>query len=445
MISLHTSFSKRFFDESAWEQEARKAQLALDNLQQKTGAGNEFLGWLELPSEIDDQLLTELEGTASLLKDNSEYVVVIGIGGSYLGSRAVIEALSNSFGAYCSSPNKPKILFAGHQLSGDYLSELLEFLSNKKFSLVVISKSGTTTEPAIAFRLLKGLLEKQHGSDALSQRIVAITDSSKGALRRLADEKGFRSYIIPDDVGGRFSVLTPVGLLPIAISGFDIRELINGAREMQQYLLGNNEFAKNPAANYAIARNILYQQGFTNEILVNYHPKLSYMSEWWKQLYGESEGKEGKGIFPASVNFTTDLHSMGQYIQDGKRNLFETLLLIDRPQHSPIISKEKTDFDQLNYLAGQLVEDINKIAAQGTMLAHIDGGVPQLQIRLPELNAFYLGQLIYFFELACGISAYLLDVNPFDQPGVEAYKRNMFALLGKPGFEEEGARLKARL
>lgn len=423
-----------------------KAEIEKNNhaLHNKTGKGSDFLGWVNLPSSITADQLADMNATAKSLQSKSDVVVVIGIGGSYLGAKAVIDALSNSFSTMLPS-DKPLIVYAGQNIGEDYLTELKDMLSQKNWSVVVISKSGTTTEPAIAFRILKEELEKKYSAEEAKTRIVAITDGSKGALRQLANEEGYKTYVIPDDVGGRFSVLTPVGLLPIAIAGFDIEKLVAGAADMEKNTAPDVPFEDNLAAIYAATRNELYKNGKLVEILVNYNPKLHYVSEWWKQLYGESEGKENKGIFPASVDFTTDLHSMGQYIQEGLRNIFETVISVDKTAHSLSIPSDKANLDKLNYLAGKPVDEVNKMAELGTTIAHIDGGVPNIHITLPAINEFHLGQLLYFFEKACGMSGYTLGVNPFDQPGVEAYKKNMFALLEKPGFEEETKAIKARL
>lgn len=418
------------------------AAQALDKLHNGTGAGNDFLGWVDLPSTTPASLVADIERTAAEMRANCEVVVAIGIGGSYLGAKAVIEALSDSFAAYRADGN-PKVLFAGQNIGEDYLFELQDFLRDKKFGIIVISKSGTTTEPAIAFRLLKEQLESQLGKAEASKRIVAITDARRGALRQLATEEGYKTFVIEDNVGGRFSVLTPVGLLPIAVAGFDIKALLQGAVEMENATKAAN--SENPAVVYAETRNALYRAGKKIEILVNYNPKLHYLSEWWKQLYGESEGKEHKGIFPASVDNSTDLHSMGQWIQDGERTIFETVLSVENQKHNLAIPSDEANLDGLNYIAGKRVDEVNKMAELGTRLAHIDGGVPNLRITIPALEERYLGQLIYFFEKACGISGYILDVNPFNQPGVEDYKRNMFALLEKPGYEKETQAIKARL
>ncbi len=407
-------------------------------LHDKTGKGNDFLGWVNLPNELSDEFLSDIEKTAASLRQKSDFVVVIGIGGSYLGAKAAIDALSHSFRAYRS---ECQIVYAGQNIGEEYLFELREILKDKSFSLIVISKSGTTTEPAIAFRILKNDLEQKYGKEEARTRIVAVTDEKRGALKQLSNIEGYKTYVITDDIGGRYSVLTPVGLLPIAIAGFNIREIVAGALEMYRRTSTDVDFNQNPAAQYAAVRNILYNKGYTNEIMVNYNPKLHFLAEWWKQLYGESEGKQGKGIFPASVDFSTDLHSMGQYIQDGKRNLFETVISVSEVQQELTIPSDKDNLDQLNFLAGKRIDFINKNAELGTILAHNDGGVPIIRLEIPKLNEYYLGQLIYFFEKACGISGYMIDVNPFDQPGVEAYKRNMFALLEKPGFEGEREKL----
>ena len=418
-----------------------KAAEAVEKLEQGTGAGNDFLGWLHLPTSLDEALIADIEKTAALLRADCEYVVAIGIGGSYLGAKAVIEALSDSFAAL-KPANGPRVLFAGQNIGEDYMSELISLLDGKKFGIIVISKSGTTTEPAIAFRLLKEMLEKQEGKAFASKHIVAVTDKARGALRSLADTEGYTSYVIEDNVGGRFSVLTPVGLLPIAVAGFNIRALIDGARAMELATVSPDD---NIAVEYAKTRNALYAAGKKIEILVNYNPKLHFLAEWWKQLYGESEGKDHKGIFPASVDNSTDLHSMGQWIQDGERTIFETVISVARQQHEVKIPADADNLDGLNYIAGKRIDQVNKMAELGTVIAHIDGGVPNIHITLPELSEYYLGEIIYFFEKACGISGYILDVNPFNQPGVEAYKKNMFALLEKPGYEEETKAIQAKL
>ena len=399
---------------------------------------------MNLPSALTPELLDDIEATAAGLRDKCEVVVSIGIGGSYLGAKAVIEALSDSFAAYRNDNNGPKVVFAGQNIGEDYLFELMNYLEDKKFGIIVISKSGTTTEPAIAFRLLKEMLERKEGKKNAAERIVAITDAHKGALRKLATEEGYKTFVIDDNVGGRFSVLTPVGLLPIAVAGYDIKALVDGARQMQEATT-SPDYDTNAAMLYAATRNALYRAGKKIEILVNYNPKLHFFGEWWKQLYGESEGKEHKGIFPAAVDNSTDLHSMGQWIQDGERTIFETVISVESAEHETIIPADNDNLDGLNYIAGKRVDQVNKMAELGTRIAHIDGGVPNLTITVPALREVYLGQLIYFFEKACGISGYMLGVNPFNQPGVEDYKRNMFALLEKPGYEAQTAEIKSRL
>ena len=418
---------------------------ALDKLHNGTGEGSDFLGWVNLPEETSEALVADIEASAKSLRENCDYVVAIGIGGSYLGAKAVIEALGDSFSMLraAGDERRCRVLFAGQNIGEDYLNELQDLLRDKKFGIIVISKSGTTTEPAIAFRLLKEQLESQLGKAEASKRIVAITDAKKGALRQLATEEGYKTFVIEDNVGGRFSVLTPVGLLPIAVAGFDIRALLDGARRMQKATVAAG--AENPSLLYAATRNALYRAGKKIEILVNYNPKLHFFGEWWKQLYGESEGKDHKGIFPAAVDNSTDLHSMGQWIQDGERTIFETVLSVEKAEHTTVIPSDEANLDGLNYLAGKRVDEVNKMAELGTRIAHVDGGVPNIRITVPALKEEYIGELIYFFEKACGISGYLLEVNPFNQPGVEAYKRNMFALLEKPGYEAETAAIKARL
>jgi glucose-6-phosphate isomerase len=419
-----------------------KAAEAMEKLSKGTGAGNDFLGWLHLPSSITDEFMEDVEATAKTLQERCEYVVAVGIGGSYLGAKAVIEALSDTFAAY--KPSKfPKILFAGQNIGEDYLSELKSLLEGKQFGIIVISKSGTTTEPAIAFRLLKEMLEAQVGKAEAAKRIVAVTDAKKGALRTLATAEGYKTFVIPDNVGGRFSVLTPVGLLPVAVAGFDIKKLVAGAQAMEKATAKDAD--DNIAEIYAMTRNALYTSGKKIEILVNFNPKLHFLGEWWKQLYGESEGKEHKGIFPASVDDTTDLHSMGQWIQEGERTIYETVISVADQQHSMVIPSDAENLDGLNYIAGKHVDEVNKMAELGTQLAHVDGGVPNIHIILPALTEFNLGELIYFFEKACGVSGYILGVNPFNQPGVEAYKKNMFALLNKPGYEAESKAIQSKL
>lgn len=422
-----------------------EAAAAIDKLYKGTGLGSDFLGWVKLPEETSDALVADIEATAAKMRELCDVVVAVGIGGSYLGAKAVIEALSDSFASLrgAGDERRTRVLFAGQNIGEDYLYELQDLLKDKKFGIIVISKSGTTTEPAIAFRLLKEQLEAQMGKEEASKRIVAITDAKKGALRQLATEEGYKTFVIADNVGGRFSVLTPVGLLPIAVAGFDIRKLLEGARRMQAATAEANDL--NSSLLYATTRNALYRAGKKTEILVNYNPKLHFFGEWWKQLYGESEGKDHKGIFPAAVDFTTDLHSMGQWIQEGERTIFETVLSVETSAHKTVIPTDAANLDGLNYLAGKRVDEVNKMAELGTRIAHVDGGVPNIRVTIPALEEEWLGELIYFFEKACGISGYLLDVNPFNQPGVEAYKRNMFALLEKPGYEAETAAIKARL
>ncbi|MEG1616267.1 MAG: glucose-6-phosphate isomerase [Bacteroidales bacterium] len=410
-----------------------------------TGKGNDFLGWVDLPSSVTAEQIADINATAAKLRDKCEVIVVIGIGGSYLGAKAVIDALANSFEFLKSSHKNPIVLFAGQNIGEDYLSELMEILKEKQFGLINISKSGTTTEPAIAFRLLKKMLEEQVGKGEAKERIVAVTDAARGALRKLADQEGYKTFIIPDNVGGRFSVLTPVGLLPIAVAGYDITALLKGAADMEKSTGIAVPFAENPAEQYAATRNALYRDGKKIEILVNFHPKLHYFGEWWKQLYGESEGKDLKGIFPAAVDFTSDLHSMGQWIQEGERTIFETVISIENPDTEVKIPTDAENLDGLNFLAGKRVDQVNKMAELGTQLAHVDGGVPNMKVSVAKVDEYNLGQLIYFFERSCGISGYLLGVNPFDQPGVEAYKKNMFALLEKPGFEAETEAIKSRI
>lgn len=423
----------------------KEAVEKLNILKEGTGEGNDFLGWMKLPTSLTNSDLGDIESAAAALGQKSDAIVVIGIGGSYLGARAVYEALSHTFHSLQRKDDKPLMLFAGHNIGEDYMHELLEILGDLSYSIVVISKSGTTTEPAIAFRILKDHLAEKVGREAAAGRIIAVTDASKGALRQVADEEGYRSFVIPDDIGGRFSVFTPVGLVPLAACGVDIRELISGAADMERTCMEQTSLEKNPALLYAVTRNALYRYGKKIEILVNYHPKLHYAAEWWKQLYGESEGKQGKGIFPAAVDNSTDLHSMGQYVQEGERILFETVLSIKESRQTVRVPDDDKNLDRLNYLAGKRIDEVNKMAELGTRIAHIDGGVPNISIEIGALDAWHLGQLLYFFEFACGISGYMLGINPFNQPGVEAYKKNMFALLEKPGSEAETAALKQRL
>ncbi|MBO4315746.1 MAG: glucose-6-phosphate isomerase [Prevotella sp.] len=445
-ISLDISKAALFLEEGVvkgYEPQVRAAQEALEN---GTCPGNDFLGWLHLPSSITPEFLDEVQAVADTLREKCEVVVVAGIGGSYLGARAVIEALGNSFGWLVNDKKNPTILFAGNNIGEDYLSELTEYLKGKKFGVINISKSGTTTETALTFRLLKKQCESQMGKEEAKNVIVAVTDAKRGAARTCADKEGYKSFIIPDNVGGRFSVLTPVGLLPIACAGFDIKALVAGAADMEKATALDVPYEENIAAQYAAVRNGLYAQvGKKIEIMVNYQPKLHFIAEWWKQLYGESEGKDKKGIFPASCDFTTDLHSMGQWIQDGERTIFETVISIEKPNRNLLFPSDEENLDGLNFLAGKRVDEVNKMAELGTRLAHVDGGVPNIRISVPELNEYYIGQLIYFFEIGCGISGNVLGVNPFNQPGVEAYKKNMFALLNKPGYEAESKAIQERL
>ena len=415
-------------------------------LHEKTGPGNDFLGWVNLPTDYDKEEFARIKAAAEKIKSNSDVLVVIGIGGSYLGARAAIEMLTGSFYNTFSKEQRktPQIFFAGNSISSSYMRDLLDVLEGKDFSVNVISKSGTTTEPAIAFRIFKDLLEKKYGKDGAKERIFATTDKARGALKTLADAEGYETFVISDDVGGRFSVLTAVGLLPIAVAGIDIDQMMKGAKDGQEEY-SNPNLSENICYQYAAVRNALYRKGKSVEMMINFEPALHYFAEWWKQLYGESEGKDGKGIFAAAADFSTDLHSMGQYIQDGQRILFETALLVDEPARDFEITATEDNLDGLNFLAGKTIDYVNNMAALGTNLAHIDGGVPNLVIRLSKLDAYNFGKLVYFFEKACGISGYMLGVNPFDQPGVEAYKKNMFALLGKPGYEKEKEELEKRL
>ena len=427
----------------AYESQVKAAQEALEN---GTCPGNDFLGWLHLPTSITPEFLSEIQNTANTLRDKCEVIVVAGIGGSYLGARAVIEALGNSFAWLTAEKKNPIILFAGNNIGEDYLFELTEYLKGKKFGVINISKSGTTTETALTFRLLKKQCEAQRGKAEAKDVIVAVTDAKKGAARTCADKEGYKSFIIPDNIGGRFSVLTPVGLLPIACAGFDVKQLVSGAQEMERVCDKEVPFNQNPAALYAAVRNGLYSEaGKKIEIVVNFQPKLHFFAEWWKQLFGESEGKDNKGIFPAACDFTTDLHSMGQWIQEGERSIFETVISVEEPENKLLFPHDEENLDGLNFLEGKRIDDVNKMAELGTRLAHVDGGVPNIRISVPRLNAYYIGQLIYFFEIACGISGNLLQVSPFNQPGVEAYKKNMFALLNKPGYEAESKAIRERL
>ena len=427
----------------AYESQVKATQEALEN---GTCPGNDFLGWLHLPTSITPEFLSEIQDTANTLRDKCEVIVVAGIGGSYLGARAVIEALGNSFAWLTAEKKNPIILFAGNNIGEDYLFELTEYLKGKKFGVINISKSGTTTETALTFRLLKKQCEAQRGKAEAKDVIIAVTDAKKGAARTCADKEGYKSFIIPDNIGGRFSVLTPVGLLPIACAGFDVKQLVSGAQEMERVCGKEVPFNQNPAALYAAVRNGLYSEaGKKIEIVVNFQPKLHFFAEWWKQLFGESEGKDNKGIFPAACDFTTDLHSMGQWIQEGERSIFETVISVEEPENKLLFPHDEENLDGLNFLEGKRIDDVNKMAELGTRLAHVDGGVPNIRISVPCLNAYYIGQLIYFFEIACGISGNLLQVNPFNQPGVEAYKKNMFALLNKPGYEAESKAIRERL
>ena len=445
-ISLNITKAASFLAEGAVKAYEPKVKAAQEALENGTCEGNDFLGWLHLPSSITPEFLNEIQAVANTLREKCEVVVVAGIGGSYLGARAVIEGLGNSFAWLVNDKKNPTILFAGNNIGEDYLFELTSFLKDKKFGVINISKSGTTTETALAFRLLKKQCEDQRGKEEAKDVIVAVTDAKKGAARTCADKEGYKSFIIPDNVGGRFSVLTPVGLLPIAVAGFDVKQLVAGAADMEKACGKDVAFEENPAAIYAAARQALYTQaGKKIEIVCNFQPKLHYFAEWWKQLYGESEGKDQKGIFPAACDFTTDLHSMGQWIQEGERSIFETVISVETPNEKLLFPHDDENLDGLNFLEGKRVDEVNKMAELGTRLAHVDGGVPNILVNVPELNAYYLGQLIYFFEKACGISGLLEEVNPFNQPGVEAYKKNMFALLNKPGYEAESKAIQERL
>ena len=440
---LTDKYLKGFVNEHEYEGVAAEVKAAHKVLHDGTGLGNDFLGWLNLPTDYDKEEFARIKAAAEKIKKDSDVFIVIGIGGSYLGARAAIEFLtSQNYNLTCK--DTPQIYFTGNSISSSALAEIMELCEGKDVSVNMISKSGTTTEPAIAFRVFREMLEKKYGKEGARERIYCTTDKAKGTLKALADEEGYETFVVPDDVGGRFSVLTAVGLLPIAVSGADIDKLMEGAASGRKAAL-EADFEKNGAMQYAAVRNILLRKGKTVEVLANYEPSLHYVSEWWKQLYGESEGKDQKGIFPASVDLTTDLHSMGQFIQDGNRILFETVLNVEKSRAEIVINEEPVDLDGLNYLAGKNVDFINKSAMNGTILAHTDGNVPNLMVKIPEQNEFYLGELFYFFEFACGVSGYLLGVNPFNQPGVESYKKNMFALLGKPGFEKEREELLKRL
>lgn len=445
MIKLDISKALPFVSPGLKESLLPALQHAKNQLDERSGEGNEFLGWLDLPQYNKTDEFKKIKADAFSLIQNSDFLVVVGIGGSYLGARAVIEALAHSFMLLMPDKKSCRVIYAGHTLSSDYHHELLEMLDRFDYSLCVISKSGTTTEPAIAFRLLKNHIEKKYGNEETKNRIIAITDKKNGALKSVADTENYRTYVIPDDVGGRFSVLSPVGLLPIAAAGFDIELLLKGAADMQLHYNSTKNPEENLVLQYALIRNLLYQSGKPVELLANYLPRLTFFSEWWKQLYGESEGKDHKGIFPAAVSFTTDLHSMGQYIQDGLRIIFETVLTVYESKNNLTVPIADSDADGLGFLAGASLDHINNMACKGTSIAHFDGGVPLINITVPQLNEYYIGQLIYFFELACALSGYMLKVNPFNQPGVEDYKRNMFILLNKPGYESYAADLNKRM
>lgn len=445
-ITFDYSKTAGFISEEEIGYMSRLTEQAKDVLVSKNGAGNDFLGWIDLPVDYDKEEFSRIEKAAEKIKKDSDVLIVIGIGGSYLGARAAIEFLRHGF--YNSLPKEkrgtPEIYYVGNSISSTYLKGVIDVIGDRDFSVNVISKSGTTTEPAIAFRIFKKMLEDKYGQEEAAKRIYATTDKARGALKDLATKEGYESFVVPDDVGGRFSVLTAVGLLPIAVSGADIKALMDGAASGRELAL-NEKFEDNEAMKYAAIRNILLRKGKSVEVLANYEPALHYIGEWWKQLYGESEGKDQKGIFPAAVDFTTDLHSMGQFIQDGARIMFETVMNVEEARETITIEKEAEDLDGLNYLAGKTMDFVNKSAMNGTILAHTDGSVPNLMIKIPKMDEFHLGQLFYFFEFACGVSGYILGVNPFNQPGVESYKRNMFALLGKPGYEEEREALLKRL
>lgn len=445
-VTFDYSAAKKFISADEVAMIKSQTEAAKNQLVNKTGEGNAFLGWIDLPVDYDKEEFSRIKSAAEKIKSDSEVLVVIGIGGSYLGARATIEFLRHSFYNSVSKEVRktPEIYYCGNNISSTYMKHLMDAIGDKDFSVNIISKSGTTTEPAIAFRIFKKKLIEKYGKEEAAKRIYATTDKAKGALKDLATAEGYESFVVPDDVGGRYSVLTAVGLLPIAVSGADITKLMEGAASMREYCL-NNPYESNDALQYAAVRNILHRKGKSIELLVNYEPALHYVSEWWKQLYGESEGKDQKGIYPASVDFTTDLHSMGQFVQDGSRIMFETVLNLEKSPEEIVLEAEDEDLDGLNYLAGKTMDFVNKSAMKGTLLAHIDGGVPNLMVNIPEQNEFFLGELFYFFEFACGVSGYLLGVNPFDQPGVESYKKNMFALLGKPGFEAQREELLKRL
>lgn len=448
MSTIRFDYSKAtpFFNQHEVDYLSGAVETAHHQLHNGTGAGNDYIGWVDLPVNYDKEEFSRIQQAAQKIKSDSDVLLVIGIGGSYLGARAALEALQHSFYNVLEKEKRetPQIFFVGNNISSTYIKDLLTVIEGKDVSINVISKSGTTTEPAIAFRIFRDYLEKKYGKEEATKRIYATTDKAKGALKTVATEEGYETFVIPDDVGGRFSVLTAVGLLPLAAAGIDIEAMMKGAQDARD-AYSNPSLAENEAYQYAAVRNVLYNKGKTIELMVNYEPSLQYVSEWWKQLYGESEGKDQKGIFPASVNFSTDLHSMGQYVQDGRRDLFETIINVETVREEMVVEKADNDLDGLNYLAGETVDFVNKKAFQGTMLAHTDGGVPNLILNVPEMNEYHFGYMVYFFEKACAISGYLLGVNPFDQPGVEAYKKNMFALLGKPGFEAEKVELEKRL
>jgi glucose-6-phosphate isomerase len=448
MTHIRFDYSKAlsFFGEHELTYLSDAVKVAHHSLHEQTGAGSDFLGWIDLPVDYDKEEFSRIQKSAEKIKSDSDVLLVIGIGGSYLGARAAIEMLNHSF--YNALPEEkrstPQVLFLGQNISSTYMKDLMDLLEGKDFSINVISKSGTTTEPAIAFRIFRKMLEEKYGVEEARKRIYATTDKAKGALKTLANDEGYETFVVPDDIGGRYSVLTAVGLLPIAVSGVEIDQMMKGAAEAREDF-SKSELTENPAYQYAAVRNVLYNKGKTIEMLINYEPGLQYFSEWWKQLFGESEGKDQKGIFPSSANFSTDLHSLGQYVQEGRRDLFETVIKVQEPRHELKIEKAESDLDGLNYLAGETVDFVNNKAFEGTLLAHTDGGVPNLIVEIPAMDAYTFGYLVYFFEKACAMSGYLLGVNPFDQPGVEAYKVNMFALLGKPGFEEKKAELEKRL
>ncbi len=447
MINLQFQYkhTSGFLSEEELHLMQDEVDISYSLLVEKAGKGNQFLGWIDLPAKIDDNLISSIEADAKTIREKAEILVVLGIGGSYIGSRAIIEALSSPFSNFYVNTKNPVVLFAGHTISQDYQAQLLDLLDQKEYAIVLVSKSGNTTEPAIAFRLLKKHIEKKYGAEEAASRIIVITDSSKGALKILSEKNGYKTYGIPEDIGGRFSVLTAVGLLPVAIAGYDIRELLQGAAEMRKVCTESSSLLDNPAACYAAIRASLYRLGFQIEILVNYEPQMHYFTEWWKQLFAESEGKENEGLFPAGVDFTGDLHSMGQYIQEGQRMLFETVIHIQKPKYSLVIPHDENNLDGMNYIAGKTLHEINDLAAMATTLAHVDGEVPNLDIFLPVIDERALGELIYFFEFSCGMSGYLSGLNPFNQPGVEVYKNNMFALLGKPGFENETETIRSRI